>query len=157
MKPRPRIYIDTSVIGGCLDDEFKQYSEQLFRAFIRGTMTAVVSDITLAELLDGPEEVRRQLNRIPRGHVEYIQLTEEAAGLANKYVSMKVVHRSHLVDAQHIALATVGHVDVLVSWNFKHIVNIFRIHGFNSVNIREKYHALEIRTPMEVLDEGQNL
>lgn len=56
-------------------------------------------------------------------------------------------------DAQHIAIATVGRVDVLVSWNFKHIVNLGRILGYNSVNLREGYPTIEIRTPREVLSD----
>ena len=57
------------------------------------------------------------------------------------------------VDAQHIAIATVGRVDVLVSWNFRHIVNLVRIHGYNSVNLRKGYPMIEIRTPREVLSD----
>lgn len=56
------------------------------------------------------------------------------------------------VDAQHIATATISRVDVLVSWNFKHIVNLEKIHGYNSVNLRLGYPILEIRTPIEVID-----
>jgi len=56
-----------------------------------------------------------------------------------------------LADAQHIAIATVARVDVLVSWNFKHLVNLFQIHGFNSVNLRRGYPMLEIRIPWEVV------
>lgn len=56
-------------------------------------------------------------------------------------------------DAPHIALATVGRADVLVSWNFKHIVNLQRIHGYNSVNLRKGHQMIEIRTPREVLSD----
>ena len=54
-------------------------------------------------------------------------------------------------DAQHIATATICRVDVLVSWNFKHIVNLDRIHGYNSVDLRMGYFLIEIRTPQEIL------
>jgi len=60
-----------------------------------------------------------------------------------------------LADAQHIAIATVGRVDVLVSWNFRHIVNLERIHGYNSVNLRRGCPMIEIRTPREVLSDEQ--
>jgi hypothetical protein len=62
-----------------------------------------------------------------------------------------VIGRGNLTDAQHIATATVHSADVLASWNFKHIVNVQRIHGYNSVNVREGRPTLEIRTPAEVL------
>jgi len=67
-----------------------------------------------------------------------------------KYPAAKVIGAGSLLDAQHIATATINRVDVLVSWNFKHIVNINRIHGYNSVNLRLGYPLLEIRTPREV-------
>jgi hypothetical protein len=54
-------------------------------------------------------------------------------------------------DALHVALATIGRVDVLVSWNFRHIVNLGRIRLFNAVNLEQGYGFIEIRTPKEVL------
>jgi hypothetical protein len=63
------------------------------------------------------------------------------------------VTESYLVDAQHIAMATIKRVDVLVSWNFKHIVNLIRIRLYNSVNLKNGYPLLEIRSPQEVLYE----
>ncbi|HEY0017021.1 MAG TPA: hypothetical protein VGC13_11905 [Longimicrobium sp.] len=71
--------------------------------------------------------------------------------LANAYIEAKVIGPGMMSDAQHIATATVHHADVLVSWNFKHIVNLARVHGYNSVNIGEGYPQLEIRTPREVI------
>jgi hypothetical protein len=56
-------------------------------------------------------------------------------------------------DALHIALATVARVDVLVSWNFKHIVNLARIHAYNAVNLKRGYPLLEIRTPREIVED----
>jgi hypothetical protein len=70
------------------------------------------------------------------------------------YISEGIVGSSSLVDAQHIAIATVARVDVLASWNFKHTVNLQRIRGYNSVNLRHSYPLLEIRTPREVMSYG---
>jgi len=61
----------------------------------------------------------------------------------------------HIADAQHIAIASVERVDVLVSWNFQHIVNLDRIHAFNSVNLKLGYLMLEIRSPREVIHEKE--
>jgi hypothetical protein len=146
-----RIYIDTSVIGGCFDPEFAEYSTRLFRAFQAGTLTAVVSDLTLNELLGAPEQVRNHLNTIPKAHVEYVRLDEEAGELAQKYIDDGILTPEQFVDAQPIAIATIERIDVIASWNFKHIVNLTKIHGFNSVNLREGYPLLEIRTPREVI------
>lgn len=152
-----KIYIDTSVIGGCFDDEFGEYSKLLFKDFILGKKIAVVSNITLKELKQAPENVRNKLEEIPKGNLEYVALTEEAEDLALKYIENGVISSNYLLDAEHIAIATVERIDILASWNFKHIVNINRIRGFNSVNLREGYQILEIRTPLEVIDENQEI
>ncbi|NHI94993.1 MAG: hypothetical protein EAX96_21060 [Candidatus Lokiarchaeota archaeon] len=56
-----------------------------------------------------------------------------------------------MIDAQYVAIATTHRVDLLVSWNFKHVVNLQKIRGYNSVNLKLAYPLLEIRTPWEVL------
>jgi hypothetical protein len=84
-----------------------------------------------------------------------LDLTEEALELAERHIEAGVIGGAKRVDAQHIATATVHRVDVLVSWNFKHIVNLERIRGYNSVNLRNGYPLLEIRTPQEVLSYGE--
>lgn len=151
---KTRIYIDTSVIGGCLDDQFKEVSQRLFETFRKGTAIAVLSDLTLLELEEAPEEVRSVLDEIPEESREYVELSEEAAALAELYVAEGILGQGKRVDAQHIAIATVARVDVLVSWNFRHIVNLWRIHGYNSINLRAGYPLLEMRSPQEVIDYG---
>jgi len=153
---RQRIYIDTSVIGGCLDDEFSTWSKLLFDEFRSGVKIAVVSDLTLQELDDAPEEVREILSELPSHAVEYVFLSAEAIALADAYIAQGVVTEKHLIDTQHIAIATIERVDVLVSWNFKQIVNLDRIRKFNAVNLMQGYQILEIRSPLEVLYEKEN-
>jgi len=149
-----RIYIDTSVIGGCFDDEFAEYSALLFQEFIEGKKIAVVSNITLQELKQSPEHVRKKFEEIPKGNIEYVGLTEEAEDLALKYIGNGVISSNDLLDAEHIAIASVEKIDIVASWNFKHIVNINKIRGFNSVNLKEGYQVIEIRSPMEIIDES---
>ena len=151
---RPRIYVDTSVIGGCLDDEFKKYSNQLFEEFISGKKRLVISDIVLFELEGAPDSVRGVLDKVTEDNIEHVFLNEESISLANAYLRECVIAESSLLDARHIAIAAVERVDVLVSWNFKHIVNLNRIHLINSVNLRLGYPILEIRSPLEVIYEG---
>ena len=146
-----RIYTDTSVFGGCFDPEFRDPSVRLFERFRTGAEVLVLSDLTRLELRAAPLRVRELLAALPPEHVDSVELGEEARNLADLYVASGVVGGSMLADAQHIAAATVHRADILVSWNFKHIVNLRRIHGFNSVNLREEYPLLEIRTPREVV------
>lgn len=151
----PRIYADTSAIGGCLDEEFRVASGLLFEAFVAGRAVLVLSDLTLLELQLAPEAVRRVLDQVPESHREFAAFIADAEALAERYIEAGVIGPGMRVDAQHIATATVHRVDVLVSWNFKHIVNLPRIHGYNSVNLRHGYPLLEIRSPQEALPDEQ--
>jgi hypothetical protein len=146
-----RIYTDTSVIGGCLDVEFEEASRQLMDMFKRGEAILVLSDLTVLELQEAPVDVRAVLDEVPEAHREYVELTEEATILAQHYIDAGVIGAAKRVDAQHIAIATINRVEVLVSWNFRHIVNLQRIRGYNSVHLLHGYPLLEIRTPEEVL------
>ncbi|HEX3125948.1 MAG TPA: PIN domain protein [Thermoanaerobaculia bacterium] len=149
-----RIYTDTSVIGGCLDEEFSTHSAELFNRFRKGLDVLVLSDLTLAELEGAPPQVREVVQWVPLEALESVAFDSEASDLAEAYLSTGVIGAAHLEDARHIATATVQKVDVLVSWNFKHIVNLDRIRGYNSVNLRLGYTLLEIRSPLEVLRYG---
>ncbi len=147
---KQRVYTDTSVIGGCLDDEFHAPSVRLIEKFRSGKAIVVLSDLTLLELASAPRKVREILKGIPQEYREYIGLTAEARELAERYLSEGVLGPGKQIDAQHIAIATISRVNVLVSWNFQHIVNLERIRGYNSINVREGYPVLEIRSPWEV-------
>lgn len=146
-----RVYADTSTIGGCFDPEFADWSNQLFDAFMQGEKILVLSDLTLRELELAPDFIADRIQAVPREFVEYITLSEDAKSLAEKYVDEGALGKRSLVDAQHIALATLHRVDVLVSWNFKHIVHFIKVRQFNAVNLKYGYHTLEIRSPQEVV------
>lgn len=152
---KPRIYIDTSVIGGCYDEEFSEWSNRLIAEIRKILKIAVISSLTQQELVKAPENVREVLRSLPDEGVEYVFLTEEAENLAQMYIKEGVVRSRHILDAQHIAIATVVRVDLLVSWNFQQIVNLHKIHHFNAVNLKLGYPVLEIRSPREVIHEKE--
>jgi hypothetical protein len=87
---------------------------------------------------------------LPVQQIENIRLTQDAANLADQYILAKVVGQISRAACQHIAMATVAKADVLVSWNFKHIVNLDKIRGYNGINCQLGYQMLEIRTPKEI-------
>ena len=147
---KQRIYIDTSVVGGCLDEEFREDSCALFEMARRGEVVLLFSDLLTAELVGAPDGVRAMLECMPSGTLEQMQLSEEAAQLRDTYLDEAIVGQACANDAYHVALATVAHADVIVSWNFRHIVHLDKIRGFNAVNIREGYGTIEIRSPREV-------
>ncbi|HEY2582581.1 MAG TPA: PIN domain protein [Mucilaginibacter sp.] len=148
---KQRIYIDTSVVGGYFDDEFKDDTLAFFKRFENDEIIFVISDLLELELLDAPERVRNLLTKYPPNKFEIISLTEEVFNLADTYIAEKIVGKSSLEDCRHIALATINRVDVLASWNFKHIVNLDKIKGYNSVNLRLGYQMIEIRSPKDLI------
>jgi hypothetical protein len=88
---------------------------------------------------------------------EKIPLTDDARELADKYIAENVVGKTSLDDCRHIALATINKVDVLASWNFKHIVNLACIKGYNAINLKNDYQVLEIRNPKELINYGKDI
>ncbi|GHV21888.1 hypothetical protein AGMMS49959_11740 [Planctomycetales bacterium] len=151
-----RIYIDTSVVGGYFDDEFAAATQALFARLVAGEVVFVVSDVLGDELTNAPQRVRELLDRCDRSSIESVKLTEEAKALANRYIAEKVVGEASVDDCRHIALATVNRVDAIASWNFKHIVNLDRIRGYNGVNLKNGYASVEIRSPQELLNYGND-
>ena len=153
---KQRIYIDTSIIGGYFDEEFKEATIKLFDRLSNNEIIFVVSELLDLELLNAPQHVRELLHNYSADSFQRIELTEEAINLADDYIIEKVVGRTSLEDCRHIAIATINKVDVLASWNFKHIVNLDRIKGYNSVNMRRGYSILEIRSPKDLVNYGNN-
>ena len=148
---RLKIYIDTSVIGGYFDEEFQEKTKPLFDEIIKGNYQVVISDLTEKELLKAPENVRTLLHKL-KIKFELIIVTTEGINLANEYINEQVVGKTSLDDCIHIATATIQKVDILVSWNFKHIVNLQRIKGYNGINLKKGYSTLEIRSPQDLIN-----
>jgi len=146
-----RYYFDTSVFGGVFDVEFEEETLQLFEKVKLGEIICVYSDLTERELSNAPQRVQDYFNQLDRRYMERIEVSREGFTLGRTYVDEKVVGPTSFDDCVHIATATLSKVDILVSWNFKHIVNIFRIRGYNSVNLRLGHPTLEIRSPKDVV------
>jgi len=142
--------MDTSVVGGHFDNEFSEDTMHFFNGVKKGKYIIIISDLLEAELLRAPSFVKEFLDTIPNKQKERIRLTQEAIELADQYIGAKVVGKTSRADCQHIAMATISRADVLVSWNFKHIVNLDRIRGYNGINYQLGYQMIEIRTPKEI-------
>lgn len=149
---RLRVYADTSVFGGCFDDEFSEISRKFFEEVKNGKFLLVVSEMTLFELKDAPADVRKVLTQLPADAMEIIEAAEEIAKLRDAYIEAGVLGEASIPDATHVASASVAEVDIIVSWNFKHIVHFEKIRGFHAVNLIKGYRMVEIYSPMEVVD-----
>jgi hypothetical protein len=148
---KPRLYIDTSVFGGVFDIEFEHETNLLFEMVKNGEIICVYSDLCELEMENAPLKVRDHFLNIEKSTTEFVEITEEINQLAELYVAEKVVGETSIDDCRHIAFATINKVDFLVSWNFKHIVNVFRIRGYNSVNLKNGHIQLDIRSPKEII------
>ena len=146
---KQRIYIDTSVFGGYFDEEFAEHTIPLFERLNNNEFILLFSTVTQDELANAPEKVRELVKSIKTDNTEFLETTNEAVELATEYIHEKVVGQTSFADCLHISLATINRADFLISWNFKHIVNVQRIRGYNSINIKNGYKSLEIRSPRE--------
>ena len=149
---KQRFYFDTSVFGGVFDREFEEATLLLFERVKMGRIICLYSDLTETELFSAPKNVRDYFKELPKEYLEKVEVNDEILTLATKYISEKVVGATSFDDCIHIATATINKADILVSWNFKHIVNVYRIRGYNSINLRMNYPPLEIRSPKEIIE-----
>ncbi|MBV6643258.1 MAG: hypothetical protein KI791_21240 [Cyclobacteriaceae bacterium] len=146
-----KVYIDTSVVGGCFDEEFELWTKLFFESVIEGRFKIAISELLQTELVNAPDEVKHFLATIPNEQKIIAAYNEEARILANRYLEANIVGKTSLTDCRHIATASVNEIDILTSWNFKHIVNLDKIHLYNGVNLQNGYRTIEIRTPRELL------
>ena len=134
-----KFYADTSVWGGYYDKEFSEWTFPFIEQARQGRFVIVLSDVTLSELQEAPEEVRDLPTTIPPLFIETVTSTNAQFTLAGHYISEGALTQKFYSDAQHIAIATILKVDSFVSWNFRHMVNFFRIKQYNAINLKFGY------------------
>jgi predicted nucleic acid-binding protein len=152
-----RVYIDTSVIGGCLDDELSLESNQLMEAIKQEKFILLMSDIIVSKLINAPQAVKDILLSIPQRVIEVVKITPEVLQLRDAYINEGVVTPKSINDATHVAAATIARADAIISWNFKHIVRLDKMKGYNQINLLNGYGILTIISPLEVtIDEAND-
>ena len=149
-----RVYVDTSVFAGCEDEKFRTASRRLFERFRAGDMTLVLSAVTTGELDTVPEAARAVLGTVPREHTEFLESSTEAEQLADLYIKAGAVDAAMRSAALHVAFATLAGVDTLATWNFKHLLNFYRLRRFHCVNRELGHPHLEIHEAQAVLGEN---
>lgn len=147
-----RVYVDTSVFGGIHDEEFQSGSERFFKAVREGAFSILTSQPVAIEISRAPDNVQTTF-RDYQNYAELLETTEEAETLAEAYMNAEVVPAASRIDALHVALAPVARADLVVSWNFKHMVQLRRIRAFHAVNLVHGYPLIDIRSPLEVTDD----
>lgn len=161
MAETTRVYVDTSVIGGAEDEEFRDGSRRFLAQVRRGRFVLLVSTLTLRELAEAPEAVRAILPALPERSIEEVpaEVEEGADALAAAYLAAGILGAARRDDATHVAIATLAGAEFILSWNFRHMVNVVRIAQFNRVNAALGHPAIDIRSPLEVIygDEDEEL
>jgi len=150
MRPDIRTYADTSVFGGVFDEEFRLPSRRFFQQVKTGNFALVTSVIVQNELEEAPDNVAKYFNEMLE-FAEMAELSEKALALRRAYLQAKVVTNKYADDALHVALATVAGCDLIVSWNFKHIVHFQKIPLYNAINTIQGYAHIAIYSPSEVI------
>jgi hypothetical protein len=145
-----RVYLDASVFGGYFDDEFAESTKPFFDALLAGQATALISDTLVRELAGAPERVRDLLRQVMTGNCIYLEAGDETDDLRDAYLTAGVLPPKWADDALHVSHASVARADVMVSWNFKHLVNPSRIRAFDGVNTTQGYGPVVIMTPLDV-------
>lgn len=147
---RLHVYLDTSVIGGCFDPEFEEWSNALMADFESGRFLPVVSELVAAEIQVAPERVREKFDELLELGAQLLRTDQEVLELVAEYARHEILPPRFRNDLLHIGIATVADVDVLVSWNFKHIVRLDKIRLYSAVNLESGYKPLDIYSPREV-------
>src|SRR6266566_718080 len=152
-----RVYADTSVYGGVFDEEFRAASTTFFEQVRRGRFALVTSALVRREVLSAPQNVHELFTEL-LAIAELAEISDEAERLQRAYISAGIVTERWLADALHVALATVTGCTLIVSWNFRHIVNFQRIPLYNAVNTLQGYGNIAIFSPPEVIaDADENI
>jgi len=149
MKHPFRVYADTSVFGGVFEPEFALPSKAFFDLAREGRVEVAVSALVVDELAGAPENVSRLFAELEPLLVQ-VDVDESAYDLQEAYLAAGVVSRNWETDALHVAVATVSECRLIVSWNFKHIVNFRRIPLYNGVNMAHGFGPIAIHAPSEV-------
>ena len=120
-------------------------------AIREGRALALVSEVVLRELEGAPEKVQSVFTGLPKENLERVELSDQVYELHEAYLAAGILGPRRADDALHVAAATVSRADAIVSWNFRHIVRLDKIKGYNRVNFELGYGVLTILSPKEVI------
>jgi len=150
-KKSTTVYADTSVFGGVFDEEFQDASSAFFKAITDKKFQLITSQIVAEEIQVGPDKVQSLFQEyLPLADIA--EVTIEALQLQQAYMDAGIVTPKHATDALHVALATINGAAIVVSWNFKHIVNFKKIPMYNAVNTLNGYTHVSVYSPLEVIE-----
>lgn len=156
-----RLYLDTSVLNFLFAEdvpEFKKITEEFFENYVKkGKYITYISDVVIREIEKTKDEIKKisLLELIKKYSLQILTLNKDSDALANVYIRENIIPTRKIEDARHIAISTCNQIDILVSWNFKHLANIQKQIAVRIVNEKEGYfYPLILTNPMEVIYEN---
>jgi predicted nucleic acid-binding protein len=156
---KTRLYLDTSVIGALYDTEDPKrvnIAKTLQEKIEKGDYEAYISRLFLEEIMKAPEDIREDLISVIKAlNLPILEEVPEILKLAEIFVEEGIIPEKYRDDARHIAIAVFYQLDLLVSWNYKHMVNVRVKNQVNSVSLRMGYKRLDIVSPEEVIEYGE--
>jgi predicted nucleic acid-binding protein len=154
---RLKLYLDTSILGALADpapEDRLAATRRLLVGLLSGRWEGYVSTLVLEEVERAPRAARDKIGReLRKGYLLVLEESAESLRLAKHYLSAGAIPERYEDDARHIALAAINDIAVIVSWNFRHMVNVARKRQINSVNLREGYPLLDLVSPWEISHE----
>ncbi len=145
-----RVYADTSVFGGVFDAEFEDISKLFFDQVKEGKFKLCISDIVRRELENAPLNVESLFENMLL-FCEILPISQICLDIRDQYLIHNIVTPKSSDDALHVATASVNGCDIIVSWNFKHIVHYDKIKLYNAVNQIQGLNEIFINSPSEVI------
>ncbi|MCM1025253.1 MAG: PIN domain-containing protein [Roseburia sp.] len=151
-----RVYLDTSVISHLLQEDVPEKmadTRQLWEMFRTEKYEVYLSTVTLEELKECSEPKQSQLFDY-LGLIDYtlVQIDNNVADIAQQIIEMGILTKKSYDDCQHIGAAIVSECDCIISWNFKHIVNIKTIRGIRAITNLKGHKPIEILNPSVLLE-----
>ena len=151
-----KVYLDTSVISHLMQEDVPEKMSdtlKLWEMFKDGKYDVYLSTVTLQEISNCPEPKRSGLYKyLKEINYNLIEISEDMSDVAEQLIEMGILTRKSYDDCQHIAAAVIYACDCIISWNFKHIVNIKTIRGVRAITNLKGYKPMEILNPSVLLD-----
>lgn len=151
-----KVYLDTSVISHLMQEDVPEKmkdTRELWKMFMDGKYDVYLSAVTLREIQNCPEPKKSQLiDYMNQIQFTMLEITEDIIAVAKKIVEMGILSQKSFDDCQHIGAAVVNECDCIISWNFKHIVNVKTIRGIRAITNLEGYKMIEIWNPSVLLE-----
>ena len=150
-----KIYLDTSVISHLLADDVPEKmvdTQELWELLQQDEYEVIISELTFDELMRCNEEKRAEIARyMTLINYAHVPITTQQNELAQEYLRHKVLSDKNIDDLIHIACSVLNDCDYIISWNFKHFVNIRTISKVNSVNLLLGFREVKIIPPSMML------